>query len=143
MKESLPGSPTSAEAITGSVTVAAKPKRVVLSISAVFISGGLFVVSYFTMGRKVVIGDRFGATFFAFGTTVCFVSLWIAIRSEIRALIATLTILGVILGTIVLLISFFNTSYWKWLPAFVVLVMVVNGAFFYRGLKSRKPSDTR
>jgi len=113
-------------------TKAAKMKNLALSILSVVTSATLFLVSYIAAGWGVTIGDRYGAIFFAAGTSVYFVSLGIAVRTQIRALIAAIAVLGVILGVIVILITIANTYHLKWLPAFVIVWIGANAVFFRR-----------
>jgi hypothetical protein len=135
--ENAHGTKESTQGNRGLSPFVASLKHILLSILAIIFSTGLFIVSYFATGWGAVLGQWEGACALAVGTTVYFVSLWIAIRSGIRALIATITILGVILGIIVILISLANTYPWKGLPVFVIVWIAGNGAFFCRALKRR------
>jgi hypothetical protein len=105
----------------------------------VVISLALYFASYILVGWGVVLGHRFGALAIILGTTLYFVSLVAAIRSKLRPLVAVIAFLGLLLATIVLVVSVISSldrEFGYWFPTFVILILAVNCAVFASALKN-------
>ena len=119
----------------------ARPIRPTLMLIA---SLGLFVAGYISLGWGSVIQDGYSAGFVVLGASTYFVSLLIAIRSNMRPLVAVIASLGVILGIIVLFVcveSFVENPHRPWFPIFVIAVLAMNCVVFARFMKSHKEGD--
>ena len=101
------------------------------------VSVGLFIAGYISLGWGSALTTNYGLAFAIVGATSYFISLVIAVRSQMKWLVAIIATLGIILGLLVLVVSveaFIDLpGSRRWLPACVVSVLVATclGILFF------------